>query len=45
MFHSHRKLVSNNVSFFVAALRWVHPLMQQNENKYATKKKLLFFFL
>ena len=47
MFYSHRKLISNNASFFVAVLQWLHQLMQQNENKYASKIKFisLVFFL
>lgn len=47
MFYSHRKLISNNASFFVAVLQWLHPLVQENENKYASQIKcigLVFFF-
>lgn len=42
MFHSRRKWISNNASFFVAVLQWLHQLMQQNENVYASK--IIFFF-
>lgn len=47
MFYSHRKLISNNASFFVAVLQWLHQLVQENENKYASQIKcigLVFFF-